>query len=157
MSSVISVAKINDPYISPQRHNKQWLNHWDINMDLCLIHWNSPPCTSPTSLWMFVGTTDGTDITDTLCFCWDHKLVHSISIRLIRVIRGGSIRDEKRHIPVDFSILPVNGYQNNFTTTTWRRSQVVVRGDRRREPVGLFHRKKLAGTCMCRCGITSRE
>ncbi len=59
---------------------------------------------------MFVGTMDGTDITDTLCFCWDHKLVHSISIRLIRVIRGGSIRDEKRHIPADFSILPVNGY-----------------------------------------------
>ena len=59
---------------------------------------------------MFIGTTDGTDITDTLCFCWDHKLVPSISIHFIRVIRGGSIRDEKRHIPVDFSILPVNGY-----------------------------------------------
>ena len=59
---------------------------------------------------MFVGTMDGTDITDTLCFCWDHKLVHSISIRLIRVIRSDSMRDEKRHIPADFSILPVNGY-----------------------------------------------
>ncbi len=59
---------------------------------------------------MFVGTTDGTDITDTLCFCWDHKLVHSISIHFIRVICGGSIRDEKQHIPADFSILPVNGY-----------------------------------------------
>ncbi|MDA8378406.1 MAG: hypothetical protein M0Z50_15395, partial [Planctomycetia bacterium] len=38
------------------------------------------------------------------------KLVHSISIHLIRVICGGSIRDEKQHIPADFSILPVNGY-----------------------------------------------
>ena len=57
--------------------------------------------------------------------CWNHgwhryhgytvlfrnsKLVHSISIHLIRVICGGSIRDEKQHIPADFSILPVNGY-----------------------------------------------
>ena len=105
MSSVISVAKINDPYISPQRHDKQGLNHCYTLMDLCLIHWNSPPCTSPTSLWMFVGTTDGTDITDTLCFCWDHKLVHSISIHFIRVICGGSIRDEKWYIPADFSTL----------------------------------------------------
>ncbi len=39
------------------------------------------------------------------------KLVPSISIHLIRVICGGSIRDEKRHIPADFSILPVNGYK----------------------------------------------
>ena len=38
------------------------------------------------------------------------KLVHSISIHLIRVICGGGIGDEKRHIPADFSILPVNGY-----------------------------------------------
>ena len=58
--------------------------------------------------------------------CWNHgwhryhgytvlfrnaKLVHAISIHLIRVICGGSIRDEKRHIPADFSILPVNGYR----------------------------------------------
>ncbi len=39
------------------------------------------------------------------------KLVHSISIHFIRVICGGSIRDEKRHIPADFFILPVNGYK----------------------------------------------
>ena len=36
-------------------------------------------------------------------------IVH-ISIHFIRVICGGGIRDEKRHIPADFSILPVNGY-----------------------------------------------
>ena len=41
---------------------------------------------------------------------WNPKLVHSISIHFIRVICGGSIRDEKQHIPDDFSILPVNGY-----------------------------------------------
>ena len=40
----------------------------------------------------------------------DTKRVPSISIHFIRVIRGGSIRDEKWHIPADFSILPVNGY-----------------------------------------------
>ena len=42
------------------------------------------------------------------------KLVHSISIHLIRVICGGSIRDEKQHIPADFSILPVNGYSRVY-------------------------------------------
>ena len=41
------------------------------------------------------------------------KRVPSISIHFIRVICGGSIRDEKQHIPADFSILPVNGYQKN--------------------------------------------
>ena len=41
----------------------------------------------------------------------DTKRVPSISIHLIRVICGGSIRDEKQHIPADFSILPVNGYK----------------------------------------------
>ena len=44
------------------------------------------------------------------------KLVHSISIHLIRVICGGSIRYEKQHIPADFSILPVNGYH---TANLW--------------------------------------
>jgi hypothetical protein len=40
----------------------------------------------------------------------DPKRVPSISIHFIRVICGGGIGDEKRHIPADFSILPVNGY-----------------------------------------------
>ena len=41
----------------------------------------------------------------------DPKRVPSISIHFIRVICGGGIGDEKQHIPADFSILPVNGYE----------------------------------------------
>ena len=46
----------------------------------------------------------------------DTKLVPSISVHFIRVIRGDSMRDEKRHIPADFSILPVNGYNFGLTS-----------------------------------------
>ncbi|MCL5945911.1 MAG: hypothetical protein M1472_03530, partial [Planctomycetes bacterium] len=51
------------------------------------------------------------------------KLVHSISIHFIRVICGGSIRDEKQHIPADFSILPVNGY--HIREIVWDRGHLA--------------------------------
>ena len=42
----------------------------------------------------------------------DTKLVPSISVHFIRVIRSDSMRDEKRHIPADFSTFNHERLQN---------------------------------------------
>ena len=64
----------------------------------------------------------------------DTKLVPSISVHFIRVICGGSIRDEKWYIPADFS---------TFNHERLRNFKSQIHGGATRLPCGIWQRTVL--------------